>query len=158
MIRYTLKCDNGHQFDSWFQSGDAFEKLIANRMTECVVCGSFEVSKALMAPRLTSREHEKTVAPPTPPKTDSAVAPAQPMSLSQPDSPLERAVARLRAEVEKNSDYVGSRFAQEARRMHEGTAPTRAIHGEARLEEARALAEDGVPVIPLPFTPRGKVN
>jgi hypothetical protein len=80
--------------------------------------------------------------------------------MSPPPSPeqIEQAVAKLRAEVEANSDYVGVEFAAEARKIHEGEAPARAIYGEAKLDEAKALIEDGVPVLPLPFTPKRKMN
>lgn len=155
MIRYTLKCDNGHQFDSWFQSADAYDTLLARGMTSCAVCGSTKVSKALMAPRVSTGD-----TPDTTPATPAPVPaePQQTLSLAEPASPLEKAISKLREEVEKNSDYVGSRFAAEARRMHEGEVPTRAIHGEANAEEARGLIEDGVPVTPLPLGPRNKAN
>ncbi|MDJ0859090.1 MAG: DUF1178 family protein, partial [Dinoroseobacter sp.] len=153
MIRYTLKCDKGHQFDSWFQSAGAYERLSERGMTECAVCGSTAVSKALMAPRLAVGED--AVAP-TPEPVSEPQGATQTMSLAEPASPLEKAISKLRQEVEKNSDYVGTSFASEARRMHEGETPTRAIYGEARPEEARALVDDGVPVMPLPFGRRDK--
>lgn len=145
MIQYSLKCVEGHQFDSWFQSAVAFDKLQAAGHVSCAVCGSDEVAKALMAPRVS--HGEKPAQPETPQGP-----------LSAPAHPAEQALARLRAHVEANSDYVGSRFAQEARAMHLGEAPERPIWGEARQEEARALIEDGIPVAPLPFTPTRKSN
>lgn len=155
MIRYTLKCENGHQFDSWFQSAEAFDTLVARGLTSCALCGSTSVEKALMAPRVASGEGQRATA--------EAIAENEPDNASEgalttPSSPLERAVAKLRSDVEKNSDYVGRSFAQEARKMHEGEVPARSIYGEARVDEARALAEDGVPVMPLPFGPRDKAN
>lgn len=140
MINYTLKCDNGHQFDSWFQSAEAFDKLCAAGMVSCAVCGSAAVKKAIMAPRL--NQSAKEVAKP----------------LSQPASPAEQAMAEIRKKVEENSDYVGKDFAKEARAIHDGTAPERSIYGEARLEDAKKLVEDGVPVAPLPFNPTRKTN
>lgn len=142
MIRYSLKCAQAHEFESWFQSAQAYESLLAAGHVTCAVCGSADVEKLLMAPAV--RPARKTAsAPPV---------------LSQPQSEKEQALAALRAQVEANSDYVGMNFAAEARAMHDGTTPERAIYGEAKPEEARKLIEDGVPVAPLPFLPRRKAN
>lgn len=144
MIQFTLKCTNDHQFDSWFQSGSAFDKLLAGGMVTCSVCGSPEVSKAMMAPRVSKAE--KGEEGPKDPK------------LSAPASPAEQALAELKKYVEKNSDYVGKNFATEARAIHSGDAPQRPIWGETRGDEAKKLVEDGVPIAPLPFTPTRKSN
>ena len=72
--------------------------------------------------------------------------------------PTEAALAAMRDQVEKNSDYVGENFAKEARDIHDGTAPERAIYGQANLAEAKKLVDDGIPVVPLPFMPRKKTN
>lgn len=144
MIQFTLKCTNDHQFDSWFQSGSAFEKLLASGMVTCAVCGSSKVSKAMMAPRV--RTADKADAKPAKPK------------LSAPASPAEQALAELKKYVETHSDYVGANFATEARAIHTGDAPQRPIWGETRGDEARKLVEDGVPIAPLPFTPTRKSN
>ncbi|WP_417206722.1 DUF1178 family protein [Antarctobacter sp.] len=140
MIQYSLKCAEGHQFDSWFQSASAYDKLRATGHVACAVCGSGEVEKALMAPRVGHGDADKS------------------KDLTTPKSPAEQALARLKAHVEANSDYVGGRFAQEARAMHAGDAPERPIWGEAKREEAKALIDDGIPVAPLPFTPTRKSN
>jgi len=142
MIRYALTCAEGHRFESWFQSADAFDTLLDAGMLCCAVCGGASVEKCLMAPSLGSER--ETAAPPRP--------------LSRPASPAERALAELKRKVEAESDYVGLRFAQEARDMHEGTTPRRTIHGEARFDEAKKLIEEGVPIAPLPFTPGRKTN
>ena len=147
MIQYALKCAEGHSFESWFQSAAAFDKLTASNTLSCVVCGSNEVTKAIMAPRVNAGAEAPAVPQP---------APQRP--LSQPQSAAEQALARLRDHVERNSHYVGKDFVREARAMHEGTAPERPIHGEARFEDARKLVEDGVPVAPLPFLPTRKTN
>ncbi|WP_341211940.1 DUF1178 family protein [uncultured Limimaricola sp.] len=140
MIRYDLTCKNGHAFDSWFASAAAYDALDKAGQLSCAVCGDARVSKALMAPAV----------------SESAKPPAR--RLSEPGNPLEKAMAELRRKVEATSDYVGDSFAREARAMHEGKSPERAIHGEARVEEARRLIEDGIPVAPLPFAPRRKTN
>ncbi|MHC0053285.1 DUF1178 family protein [Actibacterium sp. D379-3] len=146
MIRYAMNCKQGHRFESWFQSAEAFEKLQAAGMVACAVCGGSEVEKGLMAPRIGAA----TAA------TASDAAPERP--LSAPASPAEQALTELKRKIEANSDYVGRDFAKEARRIHDGDAPARAIYGEAKLDEARKLIEDGVPVAPLPFMPGRKSN
>lgn len=137
MIQFSLKCADGHLFDSWFQSSSAYDKLHAAGMVACAVCGSTRVEKAVMAPRVRPSDREAPAPAATP--------------LAQPASPQEEALAKLKAHVETNSDYVGDKFADEARAIHDGTRPERAIYGEAKPKEARALVEDGIPVVPLPF-------
>ena len=151
MIRYTLSCDAGHRFESWFASAAAYDTLARAGQLACVTCGSPRVEKALMAPRVASAAAAAPEGLPAP--AEKAV----PM-ISEPDAARARALAAMRAHVEAHSDDVGRDFAREARAMHEGRAPERAIHGEARAEEARKLIEDGVPVLPLPFTPRRKMS
>lgn len=148
MIRYALKCPQGHQFESWFQSAKAFEKLHAGGMVECAVCGDTQVTKSLMAPNIGAKSNAQPNEPPT--------APERP--LSTPANPAEQALAEMKKHVEENSDYVGSSFATEARAMHEGESPERAIHGEAKLDDAKKLIDDGVPIVPLPFAPNRKTN
>lgn len=140
MIKYALKCRDGHQFDSWFQDSAAFDKLAGSGHLSCAVCGGADVEKAIMAPRVMAAEADAEAAP-----------------LSVPASPAEQAMRRLRDHVEANADNVGANFASEARAIHEGDAPERAIYGEAKLEEAKSLIEDGVPVAPLPWG-SGKTN
>ena len=82
----------------------------------------------------------------------------RPSPLSTPSTDTERAIAAMRDHVERHSDYVGLEFSKQARAMHDGDAPTRAIYGEAKLEDAKALLEDGIAVIPLPFTPKRSTN
>lgn len=144
MINYSLKCTDGHVFDSWFQSADAFDKLLGAGMISCAICGSSEVAKSVMAPNVR-------------PARKAATSPEN-RPLSTPANSQEAALAQLKEHVEKNSDYVGMNFAAQARAMHEGDAPARSIHGEAKPEEARKLIEDGVPVMPLPFRPTRKTN
>ncbi|AWX93334.1 DUF1178 domain-containing protein [Paracoccus mutanolyticus] len=141
MIRYDLRCDKGHDFDGWFRDSEGFEILRKAGQVACTHCGSVVVDKALMAPRVAAPRDDR-------PKPD----------LRTPRDPREAALERLRRHVEENSDYVGMSFAAEARAMHEGLAPERAIHGEAKPEEARKLIEDGIPVAPLPFRTRERAN
>lgn len=141
MIRYDLTCREGHTFDSWFQSAEAFDALQAAGHLSCAICGATGVEKRIMAP---------------------AVRPARKAGekpkLKEPASDLEAAMAEMRRQIEANSDYVGMNFAAEARRMHDGEIDERAIYGEAKAEDARALLEDGIPVAPLPFLPKRQAN
>lgn len=141
MIQYALKCEDGHAFESWFKSAAAFDTLASSGHLSCAVCGSDRVSKAVMAPRVVSRSGEQA-------------APA----LKEPGDGTQAALEDFRRKVEENSDYVGDRFAAEARAMHLGERPERSIYGEARLDQARELIEDGVPLMPLPFTPKKKLS
>ncbi|MEM8630358.1 MAG: DUF1178 family protein [Pseudomonadota bacterium] len=140
MIKYTLKCDQDHRFESWFKSSGAYEALERSKHLSCPVCGSQNVSKALMAPNVAAENQQ------------SAQVPAKP----GPDHAS--AMQELKAKIEADSEYVGSRFAEEARNIHLGDAPERAIYGEARPADAKALVEDGIPVAPLPFMPTRKAN
>jgi hypothetical protein len=151
MIQYSLKCDKDHSFDSWFQSASAFEKLQKAHLVSCVICGSTDVKKSIMAPRVTTSRGKAVVAPTKP-------TPTPVPSLSEPASPAEKAIAEMRKQVEKNSTYVGNDFVNEARAMHEGEAPERQIHGEAKPDEAKKLVEDGITVVPLPFMTNRKTN
>jgi hypothetical protein len=145
MICFSLTCENKHNFDSWFASGSAFDTLQGAGHLSCVVCGSSDVRKSIMAPRLAKGD---TVSP----------KPVADTPLSQPVSKKEAALKELREKIEANSEDVGLSFAKEARAIHEGTAPERAIIGEAKPAEAISLIEDGIGVMPLPFTPTRKTN
>ena len=134
MIRFHLKCDQNHAFESWFQSGEAFDKLSRAGMINCETCGSTSVTKSIMAPAVS---------------TSSEIA-----APKAAENPIEK----LRDKVESSSDYVGDKFVKEARDMHDGVTPERPIYGEAKLEDAKKLVEDGIPVVPLPFIPRKKTN
>jgi hypothetical protein len=152
MIRYALHCSTGHDFDSWFQSATALDAQLTSAMVSCPVCGAVSVTKALMAPSLVTTRQLQLPNPDLP-------GPSLPRpSLRGPANDHEAALAALRAEIEANSDYVGMNFVTEARAIHDGDAPERAIYGEARPEEAIKLLEDGIQVAPLPFLPVRKVN
>lgn len=141
MICFTLRCGRDHSFESWFTSSQAFDALAQAGHLACPICGDGQVGKGLMAPAIASKANDEAPAP-----------------LTQPQTDVEQAMAQMRQMIEANSDYVGMNFAAEARKIHLGEAPTRAIYGEAKADEARALLDDGIPVAPLPFMPRTKVN
>lgn len=143
MIRYTLKCDRDHGFESWFKSAEAYDTLRAAGHVACPECGSSSVQKAMMAPNVSpARRKEASSAP----------------ALSTPADSREEALAELRRQIETNSEYVGMNFAAEARKIHEGEAPGRSIYGEAKPDDARKLIEDGVPVARLPFLPKARTS
>lgn len=155
MISYTLKCEQDHRFDSWFQSADAYDKLRATGMVSCTTCESTSIEKAIMAPRVRTARKAAT-APDQAPVSASNSAPEG--LLSTPSNNEERAIAELKSKIEANSEYVGMEFAHQARAIHNGDAPERPIYGEAKPEEALKLLQDGVAVAPLPFTPKRKTN
>ncbi len=135
MIRYSLKCADGHAFEAWFRSSTAYEEQREAGRVACVVCGSAEIEKAPMAPSVWGGRE----AAPT---------------LSGPASPAEAALKALRRHIEQSSDYVGTDFAAEARRIHAGEAEERSIWGEATRDDAHALKDEGVPVAPIPWMRR----
>jgi hypothetical protein len=160
MIHYQLRCDQAHEFDGWYKDSAGFEKLVAAELVECPVCGSAKVTRALMAPAITRSRPEK--APP-------AEAPAQAVAALPPEGPpagpqqaaagpipaqMVALLQRMRAEVEKNCDYVGSGFADEARKMHRGESEFRGIYGEASDTDAEELREEGIDIARLPWVPR----
>lgn len=148
MIRYALRCSHGHGFDAWFRNSAAFDEQLAAGQVSCAICGEREVAKAVMAPSVVSGDSSAATTPEAP------AAATEGLGLDRAASPLERAISELRHRIEAHSDYVGTGFATEARRIHEGEADARPIWGEATLTDARALADDGIPVAPLPFMRR----
>lgn len=139
MIKFGLKCAEGHQFESWFEGSEAYEKLKKSGHINCAICGSTNVEKMLMTPQVrASREKDaKKSAPP---------------ALSAPHTPAEQAIRAFRAKLEANSENVGKDFADEARAIYYGEKPERAIYGEANPKEAKVLIEEGIPVAPLPWS------
>jgi hypothetical protein len=146
VIRYALRCDKGHEFESWFPSFEAYESQHRRQLVACPLCGSTEIAKQLMTPSI-GRGGRAAEAPPA----EAPAAPTQPVALMAPEEVELRAKLRaLRAEMTANSDYVGTQFPDEARRMHAGEIERRSIWGEATAADARALVEEGIEVMPLP--------
>ena len=161
MIHYQLRCDQNHEFDGWFNGSAGFEKQAALGLIECPTCGGTKVERALMTPAVSKRDSardvpvtksgaqtgagEPEIMPPAPPPEPprNGVMPAQLVALLQ----------RMRAEVEKNCDYVGPSFAEEARKIHRGEAEERGIYGETTPEEAETLADEGIEVRSIPWVP-----
>jgi hypothetical protein len=146
MIRYTLRCEQDHTFEAWFRSSADYDRAAAGGNNECPLCGGRKVEKAPMAPSVarTDKAGEK---PGGSEKVTLAAAP-DPREMA-----LRAALKELRQKVTENAEYVGDRFAAEARRIHYNESDARGIYGEATGEEAKALAEEGIEFQPLPTLP-----
>ncbi len=154
MIRYSLRCERGHAFESWFQSSSAYETQEKRKLVNCPVCGSAKVERAIMAPRIVSKKARDSAvpAPAAPTPTDVTTPTSTPLLMAQ-ERELRAKLRELRDHIVKNADNVGERFPNEARKMHYGDIEHRPIYGEASPDEARALIEEGVEVSPLPVLP-----
>lgn len=135
MIKFQLNCENDHEFSGWFQSGEAFDKQVKRGLVDCPTCGSSKVQKALMAPSVST--------------TRRKIAAAETMQAD-----VLKAMREVRRKVTENAEYVGPRFAEEARRIHyKETDDGKGIYGEATISEARELADEGIEFLPLPVLP-----
>jgi hypothetical protein len=174
MIHYQLQCDHAHGFDGWFKDSAAFDRQAATGLIACPICGSVQVTRALMAPALgrgtrngreiaaeprpagpNPRELEATQphAEPAAPGVPTVLPPVAVAEAGIPDR-LRAMLQRLRAEVEKNCEYVGPGFADEARRIHHGESDARGIYGETTPDQAEALADEGIEFGVVPWLPR----
>ena len=136
MIRYTLNCNNGHQFDSWFSDSASFEKFREKGHLECAICSSKEFEKSLMAPVVTPKKKE---------------------TLLSKQSALEKEIKALKQKIKATATDVGENFSAEARAMHYGEKEEKPIVGKTTIDEAKELAEEGIPFTPLPWSD-DKVN
>jgi hypothetical protein len=143
MIKFALACEKGHEFESWFPDGPAYDKQAKRGLIACPECGSTQVSKAVMAPAVVSRPQSA--------KPDAAGSPAP--LIDERRRALRETMRALRREIEANTDDVGAKFPEVARAIHAGEAPERAIRGQAKQDEVKALLEEGVDVMPMPFAP-----
>ncbi len=157
MIRYALTCDKGHDFESWFQNSAAFDKQSKRKLVTCPQCGSAKVEKAIMAPRLSSTARKRPPAieapVPTPETPAPAPSPAQVAMITPQERELRSKLKELRDHLVKNADNVGTKFPEEARKMHYGEIEPRSIYGIASPEEAKDLSEEGIEFHPLPILP-----
>jgi hypothetical protein len=166
MIRYALNCERGHVFESWFQNSAAYDKQVKRALVTCPVCGSAKVAKAIMAPRVAAGgSDDAIVGPPVPASSVSAPAapppavpqpaakPAPVAMMSPPERELRQKLKEIRDHIVKNANYVGTRFPEEARKIHYGETEHRSIYGEASPEDAKALHEEGIEFLPLPVLP-----
>jgi hypothetical protein len=156
MIRYNLRCERGHAFESWFQSSSAYDQQVRRKLVTCPTCGTAKVEKAIMAPQIMSRKGRPSAAP-APAAQEPPAAPAEstPLMMAQ-EQELRAKLKELRDHIVNTADNVGDRFPTEARKMHYGDIEHRPIYGEASPEEARSLVEEGVEVSPLPVLPEDR--
>jgi hypothetical protein len=151
MIRYNLRCDHGHAFESWFQSSSAYDSQVKRKLVTCPACDSTKIEKAIMAPQLAgTRKRGNAPAPVAP---DAASPPSSTPLMMTQERELRTKLKELRDHIVKNADNVGERFPNEARKMHYGDIEHRPIYGEASAEEAKSLIDEGVEVMPLPVLP-----
>ena len=137
MIKFTLHCEQAHDFEGWFRNNEDFETQQKRGFVECPVCGSNKVAKALMAPAVSTARKKESIA----------------LAVNEQQK---RALAQLKAmadSIRANAENVGDKFAEEARKIHFGEVEARGIYGEASPEEVRGLVEDGVEFMPLPVFP-----
>jgi hypothetical protein len=162
MIRYSLSCDKGHEFESWFASSAAYDKQAKHGLVSCPVCNSAKVEKTMMAPRLSgTKKRGSTMVPmseTSPPEAPAPAAPAPetpaPVAMVSPqERELRKKLKELREHLTKNADYVGKKFPEEARKMHYGETEHRSIYGEASPDQAKELHEEGIEFHPLPVLP-----
>jgi hypothetical protein len=164
MIRYALACEKGHAFESWFRDSASFDELAGKGLVSCPQCGAGKVRKQIMSPSVARTDRDQ--APPSAEATESgtqteelsssppaADAPGPFALLGEREKAFRDLLKAVRDHVVATAENVGPRFAEEARRMHEGLSEFKAIYGEASVEEARALAEEGIDAIPLPMSP-----
>lgn len=165
MIVFDLQCERGHRFEGWFGSSTDYEQQSARGLLACPECASMVVSKAPMAPAVPTKGNatDRAVQPPAHTGTAAAAANTAPVAGGAMSPELHQAMQALalaQARALRDSTWVGTDFAAQSRAMHYGEREEAAIHGQASLEEARALIEEGVPVAPLPFpvAPPDKIN
>ena len=140
MIRFSLHCDHGHEFEGWFRDNADFDRQAERKLVSCPSCGSLQVQKSLMAPAVSTSRSKEQVA--------IAMGEAQKQVLDE--------MRELSRKVRENADYVGDQFAEEARKIHFGETEARGIYGEASRKDVHSLIEDGVDVMPLPVFPEDK--
>jgi hypothetical protein len=154
VIRYNLVCDKSHEFESWFADSAAYDKQAKRKLVECPVCGSAKVDKAIMAPRLARKDKSTSISVPPEAATPAPAETSTPVAMISPQEQEFRAkLKELRDHLTANSDNVGKKFAEEARKMHYGETEHRSIYGEASPQDAKDLHEEGIEFHPLPVLP-----
>ncbi|KAB2865418.1 MAG: DUF1178 family protein [Bauldia sp.] len=145
MIRYTLRCEKKHEFEAWFRSSDDYDRAAPDGKVPCPMCGATRVEKAIMAPAVKGAKKDK-----------GGEEKVQLAAVDPRAEALRAAVKELRQKLTESADYVGDRFAEEARKIHYKETEARGIYGEATGDEAKALAEEGVEFHPLPVLPEDR--
>lgn len=160
MIQYSLVCDNSHSFEAWFKNASAFDEQVEVGIVTCPICATSNVNKALMAPALarkstqTSTTAKNVEAAPTAGQNQPDETQSVALSAGHPDQAKLRQMMRtLRDKITSEADYVGDKFAAEARKIHDQEVEPRGIYGEATPQETANLIEDGIDILPLPALP-----
>jgi hypothetical protein len=148
MILYQLRCGKDHEFEAWFKDGATCDRQLTRKTVECPVCGSKKVAKALMAPRIGATEKPQAALPANPQQGP------QQQGMSVMASAMRQHLQEIRSKVEENCDYVGDKFADEARKIHYGETESRGIYGEATDNQHQELVEEGIEVARVPWLPR----
>jgi hypothetical protein len=148
MIRYDLICDKGHEFDGWFRDSAGYDSQRASGLVECMQCGSAQVDKQIMAPRIGMKSTARNDVVPQVPIQAMMTPPADPRMQA-----MMTMMREMRKHVETNAENVGDKFADEARKQHYNETEKRGIYGNATPDDARALIEEGIEVYPLPRLP-----
>jgi hypothetical protein len=159
MIVYDLSCEAGHRFEGWFGSSADYEDQRARGLLDCPHCGSREVAKAPMAPAVPAKGNQRAEHLPAAPKAEPQQQAAN-LPIPPEMARAFAALAKAQAEALKQSAWVGDKFAEKSRAMHYGEETPAPIHGQTSLAEAKALAEEGVPIAPVlfPLAPPDKIN
>jgi hypothetical protein len=157
VIRYTLACERGHDFESWFKDSAAYDRQVARSLVACPNCGSTKVEKAIMAPQVARKDREAPKMPAAP-VADApnvpAPGPPAPVAMLPPEAvELRRKIRELHETLTKNAEDVGAKFPEVARQIHYGEIDDKPIYGEATLADARDLIEEGIGLMPLPVIP-----
>ena len=157
MIRYSLNCDKGHEFESWFANSAAYEKQAKRALIGCPLCGSTKVEKAIMAPRLARKDKSAPIVAPAEetaaPSPAAAEAPTPVAMISPQEREFRAKLKELRDHLTANADNVGKKFPEVARKMHYGEIEHRSVYGEASPQDAKELHEEGIEFHPLPTLP-----
>jgi hypothetical protein len=156
MIVFDLLCDEGHGFEGWFGSSADYERQQSAGYVACPQCGSVSVGKAVMAPAIGRKGNQPSIAVPNAPLATPEPASGKAVPMARAALPPEalqmmQALATMQKKALESSRWVGGTFAEDARAMHYGERKTETIHGQATAEEATALVEEGIAVMPLPF-------
>ena len=147
MIKFALLCARGHEFESWFQSGEAFETQSASGLVLCPYCRAADVTKAIMAPAIAYKSEGERASDPA--QTDRP----RPEAPDTRDTESRAMIRAFRKHIFEDVENVGMRFAEEARKIHDGLVQERPIHGQANIDDARALVEEGIAILPIPSLP-----
>jgi hypothetical protein len=159
VIRYALRCRKDHEFEAWFRSSGDYDEQAGKKRVPCPVCGDTKVEKALMAPAIGRAGKDKGRPKPAPaPAAEASEPSAEAVQLAADPrrQALIQTMRELRKKITESADYVGDKFAEEARKIHYEEAEPRGIYGEATREDAEALAEEGIEFAPLPPVPEDR--